>query len=193
MRAASSYTNKRRVAAETKNTKVNYPGDVANGTQHMIAACGLNMSYASLNYLRICACKNIPYSPPIIVPPPPTLGDVSVNLLASSRFNITYVNTNTLIAYSTRIRFYDYQTTNLMSLTTAANFSKVVGSIIQKNTNNTYTVLQGYSPPYGTFEYTAGSPRKFTIGVTRLAVNPSTDYVTPLAGTIEGFVDITLP
>ena len=59
MPAASSYTNKRRVAAESKNTKVNYPGGIANGTQPMIAACGLNMSYAPVNYIRICGCKTL--------------------------------------------------------------------------------------------------------------------------------------
>ena len=59
MPTASSYTNKRRVAAESKNTKVNYPGGVANGTQPLVAGCGLDMDYSPITYTKLCKCTSL--------------------------------------------------------------------------------------------------------------------------------------
>jgi hypothetical protein len=59
MPAASNYTSKRRVAAQSKNVKAIYPGAVAQTTPMLQAACGLNTSFAAIDYLRACKCQNV--------------------------------------------------------------------------------------------------------------------------------------
>lgn len=59
MPSASSYTNKKRVAAISKNTKVEYPSGVASSTPGLEAACGLRRFYSLVDYREICDCKNI--------------------------------------------------------------------------------------------------------------------------------------
>ena len=60
MPAASNYTSKRRVAAESKNVKAVYPGSVAQTTPLFQSACGLNTSFQNIKYVALCNCKTLP-------------------------------------------------------------------------------------------------------------------------------------
>lgn len=59
MQSASGFTNARRIAAESKNTKAVYPGGVAQTTPHLQAACGLSPSYQPLNYIEKCGYRRV--------------------------------------------------------------------------------------------------------------------------------------
>lgn len=59
MPTASSITNKVRVAAESKNSKVEYPKGVAWSTPKLQSACGHSPIYSWIDYREICDCKNI--------------------------------------------------------------------------------------------------------------------------------------
>jgi hypothetical protein len=65
MPSAASYTNKLRVAAQTRGRKVQLPGGMANATQSMRSACNISMSYVPVAYNVPCPCNKFP-------PPKPT-------------------------------------------------------------------------------------------------------------------------
>ena len=56
---ASAYTNKVRVLAQSKNTKVSYPADVANNSQPLISTIGCTPNFTVPTSLKICNCKLI--------------------------------------------------------------------------------------------------------------------------------------
>jgi len=77
MPSASGFTNARRIAAESKNTKAMYPGGVAHTTPHLQAACGLRTSYQYLNYIEPCIL-------PPLKPQPVVKGFVSTLTMSNS-------------------------------------------------------------------------------------------------------------
>lgn len=77
MPSASGFTNARRIAAESKNTKAMYPGGVAQTTPHLQAACGLRTSYQYLNYIEPCIL-------PPLKPQPIVKGFVSTLTMSNS-------------------------------------------------------------------------------------------------------------
>lgn len=56
MRSASCYTNKVKVVSYSKNTKVNYPGSIANGSQPLAATLGCNPNFAIQLYTVPPSC-----------------------------------------------------------------------------------------------------------------------------------------
>jgi hypothetical protein len=57
MKSASCYTNKVRVLAEAKNTKVQYPGDVARNWFYLYPAGPCNPNFQVIQYTgRPCFC-----------------------------------------------------------------------------------------------------------------------------------------
>lgn len=60
MPSAACYTNKLRVAAQTKSRKVQFPGGMANATQSIRAACNIAMSYVPVTYVVQCPCDRFP-------------------------------------------------------------------------------------------------------------------------------------
>jgi hypothetical protein len=51
MRSAACYTNKVKVVAQAKNTKVNYPGGEAKNWDKMYATLGCNPNFAVQTYV----------------------------------------------------------------------------------------------------------------------------------------------
>ena len=56
MSSAACYTNKRRVIAESKNSKVNYPGNIANGSQPLLPTLGCNPNFTVQSYTVPPSC-----------------------------------------------------------------------------------------------------------------------------------------
>ncbi len=69
MQSAAAYTNKKRVIAIAKNTKVDYPGGVARNQGNLQPSIGCNPNFTPNNYIVGCryykgvTCTNpIPYN-----------------------------------------------------------------------------------------------------------------------------------
>jgi hypothetical protein len=53
MRTAAAYTNKVKVQTVAKNTKVDYPGNVAKNVQPLAPACAVNPAFGVLTYSNV--------------------------------------------------------------------------------------------------------------------------------------------
>ena len=60
MRSASCYTNKVKITAYAKNTKVDYPGHVAKNWETLQAALPCNPEFTVQNYQPTIACNYNP-------------------------------------------------------------------------------------------------------------------------------------
>lgn len=56
MSSAACYTNKVKVVAQAKNTKVNYPGGEAKNNDKVYATLGCNPNFAIQNYVPLTRC-----------------------------------------------------------------------------------------------------------------------------------------
>lgn len=56
MSSAACYTNRVKVVAYSKNAKVNYPGNIANGSEPMLASLGCNPNFTVQVYTVPPSC-----------------------------------------------------------------------------------------------------------------------------------------
>ncbi len=61
MSSASCYTNKVRVTYEAKNTKVQYPGNVARTPGFLYPAINCNPNYSVIRYVHVKCAKPLHY------------------------------------------------------------------------------------------------------------------------------------
>jgi hypothetical protein len=57
MSSAAAYTNRVKVIAQAKNTKVDYPGHVAKNSDTLKATLGCSPNYTIQNYVITNMCK----------------------------------------------------------------------------------------------------------------------------------------
>ncbi len=55
-RSAGCYTNLRKIVAEAKNTKVEYPGNVAKNWNVLQPTINCNPNFQVIEYVQICNC-----------------------------------------------------------------------------------------------------------------------------------------